>query len=97
MKFDDVTEPTDRLQREQGRQRSEAYRERRRYARVLVSVEVGPRHLAAMERLNLLEIGQRDKACIAWAVSRFLDAALHIAAMGDALWPVEEDDGDAVA
>jgi DNA replication protein DnaC len=32
-----------------------------------------------MERLALLEIGQRDKACIAWAVSRFLDAASHVA------------------
>ena len=86
-----MTEPTDQQQREQGRQRSEAYRERRRHGRVLVPVEAGPRHLAAMERLALLEIGQRDKTCVAWAVSRFLDAASHVAAMGDALWPVEEE------
>jgi hypothetical protein len=97
---DDVTEPADQQQREQGRERSEAYRGRRRHGRVLVSVEVVPHHLAAMERLALLEIGQRDKACIAWAISRFLDAASHVAAMGDALWPIgeeEEDDADAVA
>jgi hypothetical protein len=52
-----------------------------------------------MERLALLEIGQRDRACIAWAVSGFVDAAPHLAAMGDALWPVEEheEDGKAVA
>jgi hypothetical protein len=30
---------------------------------VLVSVEVRPRHLAAMERHAPREIGQRDKAC----------------------------------
>jgi hypothetical protein len=32
---------------------------------------------------------ERDKACIAWAVSRFLDAAPHVSALGDALWPAE--------
>jgi hypothetical protein len=39
---DGVTGAADQQEREQGRQRSEAYRERRRRGRVLVSVEVGP-------------------------------------------------------
>jgi hypothetical protein len=72
-----------------GRQRSEAYRDRRRHGRMLVTVEIGPRHLAALERLALLDAGERDKACIAWAVSRFLDAAPHVSALGDTLWPDE--------
>jgi hypothetical protein len=58
---------------------------------VLVQVEVGPRHLAALERLALLGANDRNKACIAWAVSRFLDAAPHVSALGDALWPAEEE------
>jgi hypothetical protein len=57
---------------------------------VLVLVEVGPHQLAALERLALLDVGERDKACIAAAVFRFLDVAPHITAAGDALWPVEE-------
>ena len=86
----------DEQRREQGRERSEAFRERRRYGRVLVQVEVGPRHLAALERLALLDTNERDKACIAWAISRFLDAAPHVSAMGDALWPAaEEEESDA--
>ena len=62
-------------QRELARERTEAYRERRRHGRVLVPVEVSPQHLGALERLALLDAGERDKACIAWAVERFLDAA----------------------
>lgn len=82
--------------REHGRERSEAFRERRRYGRTLVQVEVGPCHFSALERLALLHSGERDKASIAWAVSRFLDAAPHVSALGDALWPVaEEASGDA--
>ena len=80
----------DQQRREQGQERSEAYRERRRHGRVLVSVEVGPQQRAALERLALLDVGVRDKACIGWAVSRFLDAAPHISALGDALWPSGE-------
>jgi hypothetical protein len=44
---------------------------------------------AALERLTLLERGDRDKASIAWAVSRFLDTAPHVSATGDALWPCQ--------
>ena len=40
-----------------GRYRNEAFRERRRHGRGLVSVEPGPSYLAAMERLALLETG----------------------------------------
>ena len=82
------------LSRQQGRERSEAFRERRRHGRLLVQIEVGPRHLAALERLALLDAGERDKACIAWAVSRFLDAAPHVSALGDTLWPAEEEETD---
>jgi hypothetical protein len=85
---------TDDQRREQGRERSEAFRERHRHGRVLVQVELGPQHLAALERLALLNTGERDKACIAWAVSRFLDAAPHVSAPGDALWPAEEEEDD---
>ena len=78
---------TDQRRLEQGRERSEAYRERRRHGRVLVSVEVEPRHLAALERLGLLDSGERDRTCISWAISRYLQAAPSVAAIGDALWP----------
>jgi hypothetical protein len=47
-----------------------------------------------LERLALLGRDERDKACIAWAISRFLDAAPHVSAMGDALWPAEEEESD---
>jgi hypothetical protein len=88
---DAVSATTDRQRRKLGRQRSEAYRDRRRNGRMLVSVEVGPRHIAALERLALLDLGERHKDRIAWAVSRFLDAAQHVSALGDALWPAEEE------
>ena len=73
------------------RERTEAYRDRRRHGRVLVPVEVSPRHIAALERLALLDVGERDKGCIGWAVARFLDAAPHVSALGDALWPADEE------
>jgi hypothetical protein len=84
---------TDDQRRQHARECSEAYRERQRHQRLLVSVEVGLPQLAALERLALLEAGERDKACVAQAVTRFLDAASHVSAMGDALWPA----GDAVS
>jgi hypothetical protein len=79
--------------RERARGRSEAYRDRRRHGRVLVTVEVGPYQIAAFERLALLDVGDRDKGSIAAAVNRFLQAAPHLSAIGDALWPEsgEED------
>ena len=77
--------------REQGRQRTQAHRERRRHGRMLVSVEIGPSQLTALERLGLLESGDRDKVCIAWAVSRFLDTAPHVSALEDALWSTGEE------
>jgi hypothetical protein len=73
-----------------GRERTAAYLERRRYGRVLVSIEVEPQQLVALERLALLEIGARDKSSIANAVAQFLNAASHVSAMGDALWPADE-------
>ena len=73
------------------RQRTEAYRDRRRHGRVLVPVEVAPKHLAALERMSLLDVGDRDKASIGWAVAHYLDSAPHISALGDALWPQAEE------
>jgi hypothetical protein len=48
--------------RRSGRECTEAYRDRRRHGRVLVPVDVSPRHLAALERLALLDADERDKA-----------------------------------
>jgi len=79
--------------RERARDRSEAYRGRRRYGRVLVSVEIESHQLAALERLALLDVGNRDKKAVAAAVQRFLEAAPHISAVGDALWPEAEKTG----
>jgi hypothetical protein len=91
-----MTAQADDERREQGRDRSEAFRERRRHGRVLVQMEVGPHHIAALERLALLDVGERDKSSIATAVTRFLDAAPHVSALGDALWPAEENENDDV-
>jgi hypothetical protein len=89
------TQPDDE-RRESGRARNEAFRERRRHGRILVQVEIAPRHLAALEQLALLDVGERDKAAIAWAVTRFLEAAPQVSALGNALWPAEEEeDADA--
>ena len=84
----------DNRRRNLARERTEAYRDRRRHGRVLVPVEVKREHLAALERLGLLDKGERARDCIAWAVTRFLDAARHVTAMGDALWPASEEDGN---
>ena len=79
--------------RERARDRSEAYRERRRHGRLLVTVEVGPYQVAALERLALLDVGDREKTSISMAVTRFLEAAPYLSAMGDALWPDRAEDG----
>jgi hypothetical protein len=48
--------------------------------------------LEALERLALLEPGERGNSAIAWAVMRFLDGARHLSAFGDALWPADEEE-----
>jgi hypothetical protein len=93
---DGMSAATDEQRRELGRHRSEAYRDRRRHGRMLVNVEIGPGQIAALERLALLDVGERDKDCIAWAVSRFLDAAPQVSALGDALWPEDEEEDEEV-
>jgi hypothetical protein len=75
------------------RQRSEAYRDRKRRGVVLAWIEVDLRDLAALERLALLEPGERDPYLIACAVGQFLKAAPAVAGMGDALWPARSDNG----
>jgi hypothetical protein len=75
------------------RRRSEAYRSRKRRGVVLAWIEVEAPELAALERLALLEPGERDPYLIACAVARFLVAAPAVAAMGDALWPAQGGNG----
>jgi hypothetical protein len=60
---------------------------------VLVTIELEPRDLAALERLALLEPGDRDPCCMAGAAAQFLAAAPYVAAMGDALWPEQREGG----
>ena len=86
-----MTQTNGQEARELARGRSEAYRERRRHGSVLVSVEVGPYQIAALERLALLDVGDRAKTSIAFAVTRFLNAAPHVSAMGDSLWPESDE------
>jgi hypothetical protein len=69
------------------RQRSEAYRDRRPRGAMLVTIELRPNDLAALERLALLAPGDRGPQRMASAAAQFLAAAPHVAAMGDALWP----------
>ena len=88
---DAITDPGPQGARERGRERSEVYRERRRHGRIVTTIEVGPRQLAALERLALLEVGDRDKVSIGRAVNRFLETAPYLSAMGDALWPESEE------
>ncbi len=78
--------------RDLARQRSEAYRDRKRRGVVLAWIEVEARELAALERLALLEAGERDPYRIACAVAQFLKAAPAVAGMGDALWPAQAGD-----
>lgn len=87
--MDDLAEQ----RRQQARERSEAYRNRLRHRRVLVSIEVEPDDCAALERLALLPVGNRDREAIGHAVARLLNAAAGIASIGDALWPAKEDRG----
>lgn len=63
------------------RERSEAYRARKRRGAVLVAIELEPRDLAALERLALLAPGDRDPHRMARAAARFIAAAPHVAAM----------------
>jgi hypothetical protein len=74
------------------RERVAAYDDRVRHGRVLVPIEVDPRQLRGLERLGLVERGDRDKVAIARAVTRYLDSAWHLANVGDAIWPADEED-----
>ena len=51
-----------------------------------------PVDLDALERLGLLEDGERDARAIGRACARFLAAAAALARIGDALWPDGEGD-----
>jgi len=81
---------TDEQRRQLARERVDACRERRRHGLVLVPIEVAPAQLQSLERLALLQPGERDKPAIAWAVERFLNTAAHVSALGDSLWPGED-------
>ena len=54
---------------------------------MLLALEVEPRDLAALERLALLDPGERAPQAVSEAVSRFLAAAGAVAGLGDALYP----------
>jgi hypothetical protein len=69
------------------RDRSAAWRDRRRRGALVVGIEVEPPDLAGLERLALLPVGKRDPQAVGAAVARFLAAARPLAAVGDALWP----------
>jgi hypothetical protein len=56
-------------------------------------LELEPRDLATLERLALLEPGDRDAQRMATAAAQFLKAAPYVAAMGDALWPAQREGG----
>ena len=71
------------------RERAEAYRDRRRHNRALVSVEVSVAQARALERLGLFD-ADGGKPALAWAVARFLATAPHVAGMGDAMYPEAE-------
>jgi hypothetical protein len=77
--------------RELARRRSEAYRDRRRRGAVLVTIELEPRDLDALERLALLAPGDRDPLRMTRAAAQFLAAAPYVAAIGDALRPEGEE------
>jgi hypothetical protein len=51
------------------RRRSAAHRARRRHGAVLVAIELEPHDLAALERLALLETGDRDPQRLAAAAA----------------------------
>jgi hypothetical protein len=74
------------------RERAARYRDRRRSGRVLVSIEVTRRQQQALLRLGLIDpewVG--DGEAVAWAAARFLDAAESVSALGQALYPTEDD------
>ena len=84
--------------RERARGRMREYRDRRRRRVVLVPLEVNRRDIDALERLALLDAGERDPRAIGRACARFLAGATAVAAIGDALWPDGGGDGgDGVA
>jgi len=83
--------PDDVDRREAARQRSAAYRARRREGMIMARVPVRLDHLAALERLALLGVDDRREGAVAWAVWRFLDAAPMVAKLGDALWPERDE------
>jgi hypothetical protein len=95
MTMDDATHrPAGKAhQRDLARQRSDAYRSRRRRGAVLVTIEPEPHDLTALERLALLEHGDRDPCRMAVAAAQFLAAVPYVAAMGDALWPEQGEGG----
>jgi hypothetical protein len=55
--------------------------------RVLVSIEVPAHVIQALERLALLEPGNRDKHAVALAVEWSLEALPGFVSIGDAVWP----------
>ena len=72
------------------RERERRYRQRRRASAMLVAVTLTPRQRAGLERLKLVAEGETDKAALAEACGRLLDAAEGLALAGAALYPGDE-------
>ena len=66
--------------------RQRAYRLRRRHGLVLVVVAVSPAVIDAMRGLELLPVGEPDRAMLVEAVQRFVSCAPAIAAIPDRLY-----------
>ena len=81
-----------------GRTRSERWRARRRLGLIPVIIDVAPKHRRALERMGLIAAGyDENREALAWAVTRFLDAAPAVQEIGDALYPNAEGYTDAEA
>jgi hypothetical protein len=64
-----------------------AWRDRQKRHALLVTIEVEPAVVGALERLALLGVGERDRVAVAEAVCRYLAGAPAFAKIGDVLGP----------
>jgi hypothetical protein len=59
---------------------------------MLVTLEVEPAEIHALERIGLLPRGERAPYAVACAVAQFLQGAGPVAQLGAALFPVGDGD-----
>jgi hypothetical protein len=77
----------DLARRQASTRRTQECRDRQKRRALQVKIEVEPPVVAALERLALLDVGEREPAALIQAVQRYLAGAAAIARLGDALWP----------